>query len=142
MMEYLTLLLPILWAIVSTTIGLLLYKSSRAVIEDLVVDEDRRSKIRLTGSFAIAILAFFAMKSATPETRLQSIPPGYVAVEKSILTTIARGSQQISRSALNLAAATSVGDMIAAQEATRIITLEAAALLHVASEAANTDARK
>lgn len=142
MMEYLTLLLPILWAIVSTTIGLLLYKSSRAVIEDLVVDEGRRSKIRLTGSFAIAILAFFAMKSATPETRLQSIPPGYVAVEKSILTTIARGSQQISRSALNLAAATSVGDMIAAQEATRIITLEAAALLHVASEAANTDARK
>lgn len=141
-MEYLTLLLPILWAIVATSIGLLLYKSSKAVIEDLIVDEGRRSKIRLTGSFAIAILAFFAMKSATPENRLQGIPPGYVAIEKSILTTIARGSQQISRSALSLAAANSVGDSIAAQEATRIITSEAAALLHVTSEAINAGARR
>lgn len=55
------LLLPIGWAIVATGIGLLLYKSSSALIQQ----KDKTRTLRFTGSAAIAALAFFGLRWAS-----------------------------------------------------------------------------
>jgi hypothetical protein len=69
-MTVLRVLLPVIWAIVSTIIALLLYKTSKALF---VSDEKRsenenkvRRRLSLAGSVVIAGIAFVGMKYATP----------------------------------------------------------------------------
>jgi hypothetical protein len=50
-------LLPVVWALIATAIGLVLYRTSRAVVVS--------SKIRLGGAAAIAAVAFMAISHAT-----------------------------------------------------------------------------
>jgi azurin len=69
-MQVLTLVLPILWAIVAAVIGLALYRSSAALFDSATTNASTKRRIRLTGSVAIAGFAFFAMRSATPRERL------------------------------------------------------------------------
>ena len=52
---------PVVWAIVATAIGLVLYKSSSALIEQ----RKEGRTIRLTGSVAIAVLTFFGLRWAS-----------------------------------------------------------------------------
>ena len=65
------LLLPMLWAIVSAAIGLILYKSSTALVAgDGNVGPFRSKEVRLTGSVAIAALVAVGLWYATPEAAL------------------------------------------------------------------------
>ena len=76
-----TLFLPIFWAIVSTMIGLVLYKSSSALFEQTQGNDTDKKRIRLAGSVTIAALAFYGMKTATPSSRLLIASPGMISVE-------------------------------------------------------------
>ncbi len=66
-----TLILPIVWSIVATCIGAVLYKTSAALFEDTSRARGRTRSLRLTGSVVIAALAFVGMRSATPVDRLE-----------------------------------------------------------------------
>jgi hypothetical protein len=72
MMDMITLVLPVIWAIVATIIGIVLYRTSSALFHSVERSKTRTRTIRLTGSVAIAAFAFFAMKLATPTERLRT----------------------------------------------------------------------
>jgi hypothetical protein len=72
MLEVLTLVLPVVWAIAATVVGLILYKTSAALFESKTTDKTRSKRIRLTGSVTIAALSFVGMWYATPSERLKS----------------------------------------------------------------------
>jgi hypothetical protein len=72
MMELLTLVLPVFWAIVATTIGLILYRSSASFFVSEARGQRSTRKLRLAGSVVIAGLAFYSMQQATPTERLKS----------------------------------------------------------------------
>jgi hypothetical protein len=70
-MAILLLLLPILWALVGTGVGLLLYKTSAALFESTERSETKTKRIRATGSVVIAGAAFCGMWRATPSDLAQ-----------------------------------------------------------------------
>lgn len=78
--------LPVIWAIVATGIGMLLYRSSKALF---TASTTQVRGIRLTGSAAIAAVAFFGIKWATPAATLNVVDPGQVVVSQSALETVA-----------------------------------------------------
>ena len=59
--------LPIGWAILATTIGLVLFKSSKAFYESRVGDKNRQRRLRHRGSVTIAAVAFCGMWYATDQ---------------------------------------------------------------------------
>ncbi len=67
-LDLIILFIPVIWAIVSALIGLILYKSSKAFF---TLNHSNR-QIRLVGSVVIAALAFWGIKNATPKNRLES----------------------------------------------------------------------
>jgi hypothetical protein len=104
--DLITLLLPIAWASVATVIGLVLYRSSKALIQSVTTSEAKKRTIRLTGSVAIAALAFFAMKWATPAQRLTTT------------NAVIRGDlDRLQRSYLEAEAALAVNDIPACRTA-------------------------
>src|SRR5580700_9207361 len=94
MSDTLTLVLPILWVLVATFVGLVLYKSSSAIF--------RGKGLRLTGSVVIAGLAFYGMLRATPSGRLQPVQPGRSLVSSNDLERALQMSQQLDRQVLEL----------------------------------------
>jgi hypothetical protein len=79
-MEILTLLLPAVWALIASGIGLLLFKSSEAVFESVERANKRTKRLRLAGSVLIAVFAFWGMKGATPAGRLRGREEGTIPV--------------------------------------------------------------
>jgi len=128
MMELLTQLLPVVWILVATAVGLVLYRSSEALVEDMVSEKTRRQRVRLTGAFAIAIVSFFAMKSATPDSRLQLLPVGKVVVDESVVALVLAGSERTASISMLLAAKLASGDVTAARESLRAMSQEVAQL--------------
>jgi hypothetical protein len=99
-MTALRVLLPILWAIVSTVIALLLYKTSKAVF---VSNETRnvkqntvRKRLSLAGSVVIAGLAFLGMKNATPVENITE--PGTDRISKAQATTCVKSFARLKTS--------------------------------------------
>ena len=99
------LLLPIVWAIVATVVGLILYKTSRAFIQDTSVEatgrpskeaefkSEKRRRIRLTGSIAIATVTFAGLWYATvnlvdsrTEQVLQEFERNAVEIDRRLLS--------------------------------------------------------
>lgn len=78
--DVLTLFMPVIWALVGTAIGLLLYKTSSAFY--------KRKGLRLTGSVVIAALAFYGMLRATPSRRLEGPQVGMSSVHSASLETV------------------------------------------------------
>ena len=103
-MSYITLMLPVIWAVVATGIGLLLYKSSRAVFEDSAQRQGLRNRrIRLTGSIVIAAIAFLGMERSTPRERLYELPVGSLIVQRSAIQEMYENAVEIDRLSLELA---------------------------------------
>jgi len=127
-MELLTLLLPVVWILVATAVGLVLYRSSEALVEDMVSEKTRRQRVRLTGAFAIAIVSFFAMKLSTPDSRLQLLPVGKVVVDESVVALVLAGSERTSSISMLVAAKLAAGDVTAARESLRAMSQEVAQL--------------
>jgi hypothetical protein len=80
-MEYVKLFLPIGWVIVSTVVGVILYRTSDAFFEKVSKDKSSRQQLKLTGSVVIAALTFLGMYYVTPRGALTPKPEGmqYVA---------------------------------------------------------------
>jgi hypothetical protein len=69
-MEAITLFLPVIWAIVATALGIILYRTSAALFEDQRRSRTQTRTLRLTGSVVIAGIAFLGIRGATPADRL------------------------------------------------------------------------
>lgn len=101
-LDILSLLLPILWAVIATGIGLVLYKTSEALFESTSVSNVGKRRIRLVGSVTIAALAFYGMKLATPSDRLRvspSVPEGAIVVKTSDVESLHNLSIKLDRAA-------------------------------------------
>lgn len=68
---YLRFLLPVLWIVVATVVALLLYRTSSAMVEQVVVRKASQKKIRLVGSVAIALVVFVLLWRSTPSTEMR-----------------------------------------------------------------------
>lgn len=98
--DLVTLLLPVLWAIISAAIAMMLYRTSEALFESVEKSKTRTRRIRLAGSVAIAALAFYGMSKYTPSSRLTWDTRGLVA-----------GLNEIDRAALDAQGALAVNDI-------------------------------
>lgn len=66
MMErYVIIALPIIWAVVSTVIALILYKSSDALFEQRFPVKSERRRVKLVGSIVIAAIVFLGLAKFT-----------------------------------------------------------------------------
>lgn len=63
--ETLLLILPVVWGILAAVIALLLYKSSKSLIEGLSIPGMPAKSVRIAGSAAIFVIAFFLLQNAT-----------------------------------------------------------------------------
>jgi hypothetical protein len=102
MTDHLTLMLPIIWAITSTLIGMLLYRSSNALFEQESVDKQRTRRIRLAGSVVIAVVAFIGMQRATPKERLGGIHADSVCIPDTRMLELERIIRDIDRLKLEI----------------------------------------
>lgn len=101
-MNILIYFLPIIWASVATAIGLILYKSSKALFESNDNNPQGTRRIRFVGSAAIAGGAFLAMKIATPGALLVAIPDDSFLVKRAELTELTRSGQRLEEQLLRL----------------------------------------
>jgi len=88
MREYVVLMLPVVWALVATFIGIILYRSSEAFFESVSGSRNKKKTLRLTGSVVIAVLAFYGIKSSTPGGNLYLNSPSIVQVSSEKLLNI------------------------------------------------------
>ena len=105
--DALTLLLPVLWAVIAMLIGLALYKTSKAFFESQSKNTSASRTLRLTGSVTIAALAFYGMKWATPPQRLQAIPDGAIVIKSNDLGKLYDLSTDLDRASIQLEGCTS-----------------------------------
>jgi len=59
-------LFPVLWIVAATIVALLLYRTSRALVEHSSTGAGGTRRVRLVGSIAIAVVIFFLLWKATP----------------------------------------------------------------------------
>lgn len=94
--ELIRLLLPVIWAVVSTLIGLILYKTSSAFFEESHQREGFKRKIRLMGSVVIAALTYLALWQSTPSSLQLGVPDDSITVRS---TDIAAASEDVKEAA-------------------------------------------
>lgn len=99
----LLLLLPVLWAIVATAIGLVLYRSSNAFFESDRLPSLPAKQIRLTGSVVIAALAFLGMRQATPVSAMEDAVAGMRARPEHEYGTLVESSRRLESQMMELA---------------------------------------
>ncbi len=73
------LFMPVVWIVVATLVALALYKTSGAVVEQVVKSDAQQRSVRLVGSVAIAIVVFVLLWRVTPALDLA---PGDVTIRK------------------------------------------------------------
>jgi hypothetical protein len=76
LLEYIKLFLPIGWVVVSSVVGVLLYRTSDAFFDSLSKDDTSRKRLKLTGSIVIAAVTFFGIYYVTPRGALDPMPSG------------------------------------------------------------------
>lgn len=91
----LVILLPVLWAIVSCGIALVLYKTSKSVFEGDSLLGVPAKKIRLTGSVVIAVIVFLLIKQATPRENLLALPKGSAILTQDQKRNVIGQSQEL-----------------------------------------------
>jgi hypothetical protein len=119
--------LPIVWAIVGSALGLLLYKYGKAAVN--------RNGVRLGGASAIGVVAFYGMMVATqhfidPTTNMSLVPVGD-------MRRIYNLAVDVDRISLELQGCSSTLDSEACSEKVQILkakTGELAALVKTATE--------
>lgn len=92
--EYVILLLPVAWALVSAVIGVFLYKSSNALFEQLDVSQGKKRTFRLTGSILIAAVTFYGIKSSTPSQNLITNSPNMIQISITDLRSLQSKSNE------------------------------------------------
>jgi hypothetical protein len=106
--ELLRALLPVLWAVVSTFIGLVLYRSSAAFFEQTRQKPGSTRKIRLVGSICIAAIAFYGLRESTPTALLTGVPKDSQLIRSSDLQGIVEAAEQADSALLKLTACANI----------------------------------
>jgi hypothetical protein len=83
--RYIVIVLPIAWAIISTVIALLLYRTSDAFFEQQVPDEKGRRRIKLVGSIVIAGVVFLGLAKFTDMSQFSEIAANQQRVSRAAL---------------------------------------------------------
>jgi hypothetical protein len=87
---YVILMMPVLWVIVATIVGLILYKTSSAFFAESKKSKQATRNLRLTGSVVIAAGAFLLMKFATPDELRTLTPKGTILVDQASIDVIVK----------------------------------------------------
>ena len=92
------LLLPIIWIIAATVVGLLGYRIGTAIYvrEDLIDTAQRktRQKVVLGGGAFLAVLAFLGAYYGTPTRYRTGVDPGEMVVRRAAVEDIARAAER------------------------------------------------
>lgn len=101
MKEFIPVLLPIIWAIVATIIGLILYRSSEAFFEQSRSGDGNKRRIRIVGSITISALVYLGLWNATPESAAAGFGSEVFVISKndfnSAITILNEATAAISR---------------------------------------------
>ncbi|TAT71063.1 hypothetical protein [Rhizobium ruizarguesonis] len=92
-MEAWRVLIPVAWIVVSTIVGLVLYRSSKAFFTQK--DPQNSRQIRLTGSVVIAALAFIALWKTTPNEMLVGMSEGKRLIAQDEISRAIRSTEQV-----------------------------------------------
>lgn len=79
-------IIPVVWAIVSSVLALFLYRTSSAFFEQETANTAGVQRIRLVGSIVIAGAIFGALRWATPPILVTGLSDDSVIVSKAALT--------------------------------------------------------
>jgi len=101
-MHILILLLPTIWAIVSTTVAVVLYRSSSAIFSGNELMGLPAKKVRLTGSIVIAIIIFLLIRGATPVENLIVNSPDSLIMSRDQKVYLELASDQLEASIVDL----------------------------------------
>lgn len=104
-------IIPLLWALVSAALALLLYKTSNGLFEQVSSDREQTRRIRLVGSIVLAAAIFVALKWATPEAIVTGQLRGSAIIPKSKLHSSAGAMQGLRNSFDRLEACASISTM-------------------------------
>jgi hypothetical protein len=97
-------LIPVVWAIVSSALALVLYKTSSALFEQ----KTDVQRLQLVGSIVIAGAIFGALRWATPTSLVTGTPRDSVIVSKKSLAAIASTIQETKNAIDRLSACTAI----------------------------------
>src|SRR4051794_14213358 len=100
--------LPVMWAIVATAIGVILYKSSDAFFEQVNTGKGTKRQLKLAGSITIAAVAFYGMYYVTPRAALEPRPDGMRYYSKAAIDNLAGQNHEIQNKLILLAACLAV----------------------------------
>jgi hypothetical protein len=93
-MEVVRLFLPVIWALVGTLIGLVLYRSSSAFFEQVKRKNGAVRKVRLVGSICIAAVVYLGLWRATPTSLQTGVPDDSKLVPKQELRAAVEALEQ------------------------------------------------
>jgi hypothetical protein len=80
--ESIRLFVPVVWALTSIILGLILYRSSSALFEQTQREEGSVRRVRLVGSICIAALVYLGLWKATPSALQIGIPEDAISIRK------------------------------------------------------------
>jgi len=106
--ELIRLLLPIIWAIASTLIGLILYKTSSAFFEEFRQKEGSKRKIRLMGSVVIAALTYLALWQSTPSSLQLGVPDDSMIVRRTDIVAASEDVKEAAAAIIHLVGCTEI----------------------------------
>lgn len=109
-MEAWRVLIPVAWIVVSTIVGLVLYRTSKAFFTQKDNSQGSR-QIRLTGSVVIAALAFTALWKTTPNEMLVGMSEGKILVAQDAIERAIRSTEQVVASFDRLDACRKLSDL-------------------------------
>ena len=100
--------IPVVWALVGTLIGLVLYKSSSAFFEQTQKSEGSTRRIRLVGSVVIAALVFLGLRQSTPTPLLTGVPGNSKLVRSAEILGLSEVADQADAAMLSLTGCASI----------------------------------
>lgn len=106
--ELIRLLLPVIWAIVSTLIGLILYKTSSAFFEESRQNEGFKRKMRLMGSVVIAALTYLALWQSTPTALQLGVPDDSMIVRRADIAASSEDVKEAAAAIIHLVGCTEI----------------------------------
>ena len=105
---YVILMMPVLWVVVATIVGLILYKTSSAFFAESKKSKQSTRNLRLTGSVVIAAGAFLLMKFATPDDLRTMVPKGSILVNQASIDMIAKRTTDLENGLVRVGGCTAI----------------------------------
>jgi hypothetical protein len=107
-MQSIHLFLPVVWAITSTILGLIVYRGSSVLFEKTQRDEWPIRRVRLVGSICIAALAYLGFCEATPSALQIGISEDAMSIRKVDIQAVIEALEQANASVSSLDACVAI----------------------------------